>query len=139
MKGGCLCKNGKFQKLDGSITAAQATGYEAKAFWATSLEHQQYQENVAAHAQHMLQQQQESTINDADVQRSIECLMAAYAGMPQHAANYANATTPGRVPAKRSQEAEATEPNKAPREGMSQLTDLLTAIDSRRREHLNQQ
>ena len=87
----------------------------------------------------MLQQQQESTISDEDVQRSIDCLMAAYAGMPQHAANYANATTPGRVPAKRSQEAEATEPNKAPREGMSQLTDLLNAIDSRRKEHLNQQ
>ena len=138
-KGGCLCKNGKFQKLDGSITAAQATGYEAKAFWAAPLEHQQYQENVAAHAQHMLQQQQESAISDDDVQRSIDCLMAAYAGMPQHAANHANATTPGRTPAKRSQEAEATEPNKAPREGVSQLTDLLNAIDSRRKEHLNQQ
>ena len=87
----------------------------------------------------MLHQQQESTISDADVQRSIDCLMAAYAGMPQHAANYANTTTPDRVPAKLSQEAEAAEPNKAPREGMSQLTDLLHAIDSRRKEHLTQQ
>ena len=67
-KGGCLCKNGKFHNLDGSLSAAQATGCEAKAYWASPLEHQQYQENVAAHAQHMLHQQQENTISDADVQ-----------------------------------------------------------------------
>ena len=114
-----MCKDNQWHALDG------ASRY-ARVFWAAGEQHHEYQESVIAAVDHLHKQIDDKTLTEAEVRSSIEALLAAYHGMPKHAAN-----------AKRDAEANLAEQEpKRQREGMSHAKSLLSCVQDRKNAHI---